>query len=285
MEDTESTSFFGEVLDWIVSSGLEIAIILVVIGFVRNFGDAFIKRSIRRTIKSERFESPLDEKKREDTIISIVITTFHVAIYVIGGLLIVQALGVAIGPMLAGLSVVGVALGFGAQSLVKDFVSGLFIIMENQYRVGDVIEIAGVSGVVEAITMRETILRNLDGHVHHIPNGLVEVATNMTMDFSNINLNVGVAYNSDIKKVEKVIDEVGVELSNDEEFSEDIIEAPHFVRVDNFGASEVEIKILGKVKPGKQWSIAGEFRQRLKKAFDKNKIEIPFPQVDVHSKK
>ena len=200
-------------------------------------------------------------------------------------MLIVQELGVDIGPLVAGASVIGVALGFGAQSLVKDFVSGLFIIMENQYRVGDVVDLAGESGTVQAITMRETILRNLDGHVVHIPNGSIEVARNMTMEFANIIMDLGVSYDSDITKVEKVINEVGEKMMEDEEWEALIIEQPKYQRVQNFGASEVVVRMKAKVSPGMQWRVAGELRKRIKVAFDKNKIEIPFPQRVVHQAK
>ncbi len=273
------------VYEWLKTSGLSIGIIILGISIIRRFGNLIIDRSVRKAISHDKFASPEDEEQREDTLISITRATVKVLLWVVGGMLIVQEFGIDIGPLVAGASVVGVAFGFGAQSLVKDFVSGLFIIMENQYRVGDVVTVAGESGTVQAITMRETILRNLDGHVIHIPNGLVEVAKNMTMEYSAININLGVGYDSDIKQVEKVINKVGVELANDKDWTKFIMEAPYFVRVNNFGASEVEIKVLGKVKAGKQWAVAGEFRKRIKLAFDKNSIEIPFPQRVIHTTK
>lgn len=281
----EELSLLESITQWLGSSGLKIALIVLVVYVVRKFGNLVVERAIKRTIKSDSFATPTDEKKREETLVSITTAALRVALWVVAGMLIVQEFGIDIGPLIAGASVIGVALGFGAQSLVKDFVSGLFIILENQYRVGDVVTIAGVSGSVEAISVRETVLRDLDGNVHHVPNGSIDVATNKTMDFSRINLNIGVGYDTKIDKVEKIIDEVGVEMMSDEEWSDNIIEAPRFVRVNNFGPNEIELKILGKVKPGSQWSVAGEFRRRIKLAFDKNKIEIPFPQTVVHQAK
>lgn len=284
MEDfLNQLSDYGVPVDWLKTSGLSIFIIVIVIWLVRKFGNAVIRRAIRSAISQDNFASETDEKQREDTLISIVEATVRVVLWVVGGMLIVQEFGVDIGPLVAGASVIGVAIGFGAQSLVKDFVSGLFIIMENQYRVGDVVKLAGESGTVQAITMRETILRNIDGHVVHIPNGIIDVAKNMTMEYSAINMVVGVSYTSDIKKVEKVVNEVGRSLVKDAEWADYIIEEPKFLRVNNFGASEVEIKIMGKVKAGKQWAVAGEMRLRLKEAFDKHGIEIPFPQVVMHN--
>ena len=157
--------------------------------------------------------------------------------------------------------------------------------MENQYRVGDVVDLGGESGTVQAITMRETILRNLDGHVIHIPNGTIDVAKNMTMEFANVVMNIGVSYDTDIEKAAKIINEVGKELGEDDEWKERILEAPYYLRVQNFGASEVELRIMAKVDAGSQWAVAGELRKRIKIAFDKNKIEIPFPQRVIHQAK
>ncbi len=197
-------------------------------------------------------------------------------------MLILSSLGVNIGPLLAASSVIGVGIGFGAQDAIKDFIAGVFIILENQYRVGDVVEIAGVSGTVEAITIRETVLRNLEGELLHVPNGVVEVSKNMTMDYSNVVMDIGVGYDSDIDKVEKVINEVGTSLAEDADWKDKILEAPEYLRVQSFGASEVVVRVLGKVQPGKQWAVAGEMRKRIKASFDKNKIEIPFPQQVIH---
>ena len=206
-----------------------------------------------------------------------------VIVWSIAVLMILAQFNVDLGPLIASAGVAGLAIGFGAQSLVKDVVNGTFILLENQYRVGDVVEINNeVSGVVESFTMRVTVLRDLDGMKHYIPNGLIEIATNMTMEFAGINLNIGVGYNTDIEKLEKVINDVGKKLAEDAEWKEDILEAPQFLRVDNFGDSAIEVKITGKTIPMQQWGVTGELRKRLKIAFDKNGIEIPFPQRVIH---
>ncbi len=281
----EDPSTWESIIDWGKSSGVSVVVITFVIWLVRKFGNIVIRRSIRKAISADRFASPKDEQQREDTLISIVEATVRVILWVVGSMLIIQEFGVDIGPLVAGASVVGVAIGFGAQSLVKDFVSGLFIIMENQYRVGDVVSLAGESGTVQAITMRETILRNLDGDVIHIPNGTIAVAKNLTMEFSKVVMDIGVSYDTDIAKVEKVVNEVGESMMKDEKWAEHIIDQPRYQRVQNFGASEVEVRIISKVAPGQQWAIAGELRNRIKAAFDKNKIEIPFPQRVIHQAK
>lgn len=163
--------------------------------------------------------------------------------------------------------------------MVKDYLAGFFIIAENQYRVGDVLQVnRDVAGTVEHVSLRVTVLRDLEGMVHHIPNGNIEIATNMTMDYAQVDLNVGVGYESDIDHVEKVINAVGREMASDDKWKEVILEAPSMSRVEAFADSAITIKILCKTAPIHQWEIKGELLRRLKKAFDKEGIEIPFPQ-------
>ena len=185
-------------------------------------------------------------------------------------------------PILTATGVVGVALGFGAQSLVKDVLAGLFIIMENQYRKGDVVKIADVSGVVEDISLRRTILRDLDGINHIVPNGEIRVASNFTKQWSRANLNISVSYDTDLDKAMAVINRVGKELAEDPQWASAILTPPKAIRVDKLGDSGIEIKILGDTKPIRQWDVMGELRLRLKKEFDKEGIEIPWPHTKVY---
>lgn len=193
--------------------------------------------------------------------------------------------GVDIGPLIAGAGVIGIAIGFGGQYLIKDLISGLFIILENQYRIGDTVTIAGHSGKVEDISLRVTVLRDLDGVVHHIPHGEITSVSNMTKGISKINLNLGVGYDTDLNKLKELINKIGKELAEDNEFKDLIEEAPKFLRVEDLADSAVVVKIVGQVEPGEQWSITGELRKRLKEACDMEGIEIPFPQVVVHQSK
>ena len=219
---------------------------------------------------------------REDTLISILNAILRFTLWIFGSMLVLAQLGVNIGPLIAGASVAGIAIGFGAQAVVKDFVSGIFIILENQYRVGDVITLAGITGTVEEITVRQTILRDAKATKHFVPNGQIGVTSNLTMDYSNLVLNIDIAYDADIDQVKKVIDKVGNELSRDRKFKELIIETPKFLRVQEFGAHSVIVRIIGKMKPGSQWQVAGEMRLRLKQAFDQQGIEIPYQQLVIH---
>jgi moderate conductance mechanosensitive channel len=220
--------------------------------------------------------------KRSDTLISVIVTTLQIAIIFILFLMILSELGTNITAILTGAGVLGIAIGFGAQSLVKDVIAGLFIIMENQYRKGDVVKIAGTSGVVEEINLRRTILRDLDGIAHVIPNGEIRVASNFTKVWSRVNLNISVSYGTDLDKAMEVINEVGKELASDPKWAPDILTPPKVLRVDNLGSSGIDIKILGETKPIRQWDVMGELRLRLKRAFDREGIEIPWPHTKVY---
>jgi len=158
----------------------------------------------------------------------------------------------------------------------------MFIIVENQYRTGDVVCFDSTCGLVESITLRMTTLRDLDGTVHHVPHGEVKKVSNLSKYYARVNLTIGVSYNADLEKVIATVNAVGKELAEDEVWKDMIITPPKFLRVENFADSAVEIKILGDTKPMKQWDVAGELRMRLKLAFDREGIEIPFPQRVVH---
>lgn len=273
--------FASEVSPWLASSGLKIAVILTVALVVRKFGHFFVEKGVRKMIDTDRL-SPEAEAKRENTLIRIINGTLSLLVVLVALMTILQEMGVAIGPLLAAAGVAGLALGFGGQYLIRDIISGLFIILENQYRVGDVACFDGTCGLVEDITLRMTTLRDLDGTVHHVPHGEIKKVSNLTKYYSRVNLDVGVSYNSDLEHVIRVVNKVGEELANDPAWKEAILKAPQFERVDDFADSAIVIKILGDTRPIKQWAVAGELRKRLKLAFDKEGIEIPFPQRVIH---
>ena len=264
---------------WVLSHGVKIAVILVIAYLAFRFAGIFIERIVRKAIVSNHFLTPEAEKKREDTIIAVFNGLVRALIWVFVILMIISELGVNIGPLLAGAGIFGLAIGFGSQSLVKDFVSGLFIILENQYRVGDIVRIGDIRGEVENINLRITVLRDVDGTVHHIPNGEIKIASNLSKVFARINLKIGIAYDTDLEKLIDVVNQVGREMAEDTEWKNSVNEAPKFVRIDDFADSAIIIKIAGEVKPSKQWGVLGELRKRIKIAFDKEGIEIPFPQV------
>lgn len=268
-------------LDWVVQSGPKILIISVV-AFVAYF---VIRRIIKRLVVVlvvKQDDDDLGEKQREQTLIQIFTMAAKILIGLIALLMIVSEFGIRIAPLLASAGVVGLALGFGGQYLIKDLISGLFIIMENQYRINDYVEIADKEGKVERITLRMTTLRDLDGDTHHVPHGEITTVTNLSKSFSRINLDIGIGYGSDLEQVESVVNEVGRQFAADEAWSDQLLSEPKFLRVNELGDSAVVIKVVGETKPSEQWAVTGELRKRLYNAFNENNIEIPFPQRVMH---
>jgi len=265
-------------IPWLLSQGIKIIGIIIIAYLVRRFSKVFIEKAIRTAVVANHYLSKEAEKKREDTLIRIFSGGIGIVILVIALMMVLQEIGIAIGPILAAAGIAGLAFGFGGQYLIRDIISGIFIILENQYRVGDVACFDGTCGLVEDISMRMTTLRDLDGTVHHVPHGEIKKVSNLTKHFARVNLNVGVAYSSDLEKVIEVVNQVGQELAVDPQWKDFVIKPPQFLRVDDFAESAIIIKILGETKPIKQWDVTGELRKRLKIAFDKEGIEIPFPQ-------
>lgn len=277
--------FNNNVLPWLLSHGLRIAGITVGVFVAKRIGAMFIEKIVRRAVISDHFLTKEAERKRENTLIRVFSNAFIIILWTLATLMVISEFGVNIGPLIAGLGIAGLAFGFGGQYLIRDVIAGLFIIFENQFRVGDVACLDGTCGLVEDITLRMTILRDLDGTVHHIPNGEVKKSSNLSKFFARVNLDIGVSYDAPLEKVISVVNRVGNDLANDPHWKEFIKKPPQFLRVEDFADSAVVIKILGETEPLKQWDVTGELRKRLKIAFDKEGIEIPFPQRVVHMKK
>lgn len=180
----------------------------------------------------------------------------------------------ALAPLFASAGIIGVALGFGAQSLVKDFLSGVFIISENQFRVGDVIEIEGFGGTVERIGVRSTVIRDADGNVHYFPNGMVQHVINKTMGYSMARFTLSVAPDANVDEIAKIINKIGLALTKEDDWKDKILEAPHFVSVGEFNATSVNIIVTGKVQPSDQWSVVAEMRRRLLEKFEEGGITM-----------
>ena len=270
---------------WLLDHGVKILIIIVCAWLLNRILRKIIDDSVHFAVITDSSETEIGKKKREDTLVRIFTGAVKISIIAIASIMILSEVGLEIGPILAGAGIVGLAVGFGGQYLIKDLFSGLFIILENQYRVGDVVNFDGTGGVVEDISLRKTTLRDLDGTVHHISHGSINRVANLTKTFSRVNFNIRVSYSSDLEHVIAVVNRTGIELAEDPNWKEFVIKAPQFLRVDDFADSAIIIKILGDTQPIKQWDVTGELRKRLKIAFDKEGIEIPFPQVVVHSAK
>lgn len=265
---------------WFLSHGVQIFFIIIGVWLLKKILKAAITKFEKKF--EQQGAVPSEREKRAKTLSGIINTTISITIYIGAGMMIIAEFGVAIGPLIAGAGVAGIAIGFGAQSLVKDMITGFFIIFENQIRIGDVVSIAGMAGIVEAINLRTTRLRDLEGRVHIIPNGTIAVATNFTREWSRALVEIGVAYKEDVDYVISVLQEVGDELCHDPDFKEIILEPMTVLGLDSFGDSSVNIRMFFKTAPIKQWDVAREFRKRVKKAFDEKGIEIPFPHRTIY---
>ncbi len=274
--------YSAQFLPWLLTSGLKILIIIIASYILKRLLQTFIKKAVVIAAVHDGVSSKEAEKKREDTLVQVLITTIRIVILLTACLMILPELGVQIGPILAGAGIVGLAFGFGGQYLIRDIISGLFIILENQYRIGDMVRFNDLGGIVEDITLRKTTLRDLDGTVHHIPHGEIKTVSNLSKNFARVNLNIGISYHSNLEHVISVVNKTGCELSEDALWKDKIIKTPQFLRVDEFADSAIIIKILGETEPLMQWEVTGELRKRLVIAFNKENIEIPFPQRVIH---
>jgi small conductance mechanosensitive channel len=273
----------GVIINWIVFPLLRIALIIAGAWVLVRAIKPFLERLEPIVVRARAIdEDEAEAQKRADTLTEVVWHIARVAIWIVVLLMILGQFGLQIGPMLAGVGIIGLAVGFGAQSLVKDVITGFFILLENHYRVGDVVQVAGVGGLVEDVNLRVTTLRDLQGRVHVIPNGQIDKLTNFTKEWSRALLDIGVAYKEDVDKVMTILKEIGEEMRKDPEFKDAIMEPLEMLGVEEFGDSQVTIRMFIKTQPIKQWEVAREFRRRVKKTFDEKGIEIPFPHQTIY---
>jgi len=267
--------------DWLASHGVRIVIIVALALIAHQIARRLIAKVVEKgTVRGKRrMQEGL--KQRVETLSSFLSQIAAVVIWVMAGFMILSELGVNIGPLLAGAGILGIAIGFGSQNLMRDILAGLFIITENQYHKGDWVMIAGISGTVEEVNIRRTILRDLDGVVHVVPNGEITAASNYTREYGRVNLDISVGYGEDLDHCIQVINKVGQELAEEEYWSKAILDTPHVLRVNNLGDSGIDIKVFGKTKRIRQWEVMGELRKRIKKTFDEEGIEIPWPHTKV----
>ena len=276
-------TFDDEFRDDAITAAIRVAVILVVAWLVIWLLQRLLNPVIRVAIGERMKSEPADEvAARIETLSHVIYRTALFVVVVLAGMMLLAEAGLSVAPLIAGVGLVGLAVGFGAQSLVKDVINGLFILIDNQYSKGDVVTLAGLIGIVEDINLRRTVLRDLDGTVHFVPHSNVGVASNWTMEYSRINLNVGVAYESNLDHVIEVINRVGKELAEDPDHAHKFRAPPQVLRVDDFGDSAIDIKIVGDTIPLEQWALMGELRLRLKRAFDEEGIVFPYPQRTLH---
>lgn len=281
---------FGEsILSWMQTDyhALHIVMILVTVWFVHRFGAKIVSKVLAKTIRADLYPTKTDRDKRVKTLESLARAIMGVGAYIIGAMLLLGEINPDYATaMFASAGLITVAIGFGAKNLINDFISGIFIISENQYRVGDYVEIAEVMGTVEAVTVRTTILRDLDGNVHHVPNGAIVVTTNKTIGFSNLNENIVLAQGTDLGLVEHLVNHAGQQMVVDPEFKSKVQEAPSFAGLNGYAQGGIVIKVSGKVAPGEKYAVKSGFYRLLYKAFDKHNIEtISSPQPAGPAKK
>ena len=266
----------------IMNRAITAVIILVVTYFLLKVIRRVVRKLITTRIPKLREEPPEQLASRSETLSGAVTSALSGVVWAIAGMMILSELGVNIGPLLASLGLASLALGFAAQGIIRDYLHGFYILMEDWYRVGEVTIIAGIGGLVEDISLRRTVLRDLDGVWHNIPNSKVELSSNVTRDMARINLNVSVGYGENLDRVIEVINEVGIDLKADPAFGPDLLTTPKVEGVDNLGDSGIEIKILGDTKPMTHWGLTRELRKRLKDRFDIEGIEIPWPHTKLY---
>lgn len=270
--------------DTIILTSIRILAVLA-LGWIAGVTiENILKKLEKNLIKKGQMEGepPSESAKRAETLVRLVRQAVYLIIWITIGLVILQEIGVEIGPILAGAGILGLAIGFGAQNLVRDVISGFFIILENQVRVGDVVIINGTGGLVDKVNFRTLVLRDVAGVVHVFPNGSINTLSNMTQEWSAYVFEIGVAYKENTDRVISVMKDVLNELQEDETYGSLIIEPPEIMGVDKFADSAVVIKGRIKTRPIRQWMVGREYLRRLKIAFDENNIEIPFPHRTIY---
>jgi small-conductance mechanosensitive channel len=257
-----------------------IAVVALIAWLVLRFGTDRVARTVlsRRTadaVDPNTLLARVELERRVRTIQRLALRSCGVVLSIIAVLMALDVLELNIVPAIAGLGVAGIAVGLGAQSLVRDWLAGIFVVLENQYSQGDVVRIAGVSGVVEDFSLRRTVLRDLDGTVHTVPNGQIVVASNLTRTWARVNLDIPVTYGTDIEAATAVINEVGHQLYEDPDWGPRMLEAPTVMHVNELGDLGVSLKVLGQVRAAEQSAVSGELRKRLLDAFSARGIEVP----------
>ncbi|MFC0876819.1 mechanosensitive ion channel family protein [Saccharicrinis sp. FJH2] len=290
MDKLFTSDFWEKVIstlsNWVITElpSIVILIVLLIISlkvmafFITKLRDILAKRALNQTPDEPNTEA----EKRLNTLMGILRKGASVIIWAVFIMIFLKKINIDIGPILAGAGILGLAVGFGAQELVRDFLSGFFILLENQIRTGDVAILNGTGGLVEKIELRTITLRDMSGVVHVFQNGKINSLSNMTKEWSAMVFDIGVAYKEDLNQVMKIMKEVAEDLKNDKEFEDKILEPMEIFGLDSFGDSALVVKGRIKTKPIQQWTVGREYRKRLKEAFDTHNIEIPFPHQTIY---
>jgi small-conductance mechanosensitive channel len=281
----ENTNIFsGDLIQNLKENWIDIAIILgIFIVFVIII--SVIRRRLRRIFERKIPEERMLIKKRTLTLNSVISNLLMVVAFIAAALIIAGELGISVTPLLAGAGVAGIVIGFGAQSLIKDLINGVFILLEQWYQVDDVVTIGETTGTVERFNLRTTVIRDLEGTVHYIPNGEISVLGNRTNMWSRAVISIGVHYDENTDRVVDILEEIFDDIMADKKYKKTILEKPSILGdggVSELGDSAVVFKVICKVKAGEQWTIERQLKKRIKDRFDREGIEIPYPCTNVY---
>jgi len=272
-------TYWNNIEAWFLTNGIRAMLIIVATIVLLNV-IGIVTKKIQALL--ERRHPDTESKKRAGTLSSVLRWTLRVILIVVAFMMLLEQFGLSIGPALTAAGVAGVAIGFGAQHIVQDFLGGFFILLEDQVRVGDVVKINDQSGLVEQINLRMVVLRDYAGSVIYIRNGKIDVVINMTKDYSYAVFNISIAYREDVDQVATVLKGIDEELRRDPAFKDDILAPLEVAGLDSFGDSAIIIKARTMTRPTQQWRVGREFNRRMKKKFDELNIEIPFPHQTVY---
>ncbi|MFA5383234.1 MAG: mechanosensitive ion channel family protein [Eubacteriales bacterium] len=264
---------------WFLHSGLRILLVIAAAFIAERLINTALKR-LENVLTSQEYVQ--ENKKRVHTLLGILRKIIRVSAFVVAVIIILNEMGIDIRPIITAAGIGGLALGFGAQSLVKDVISGFFMLLENQIRIGDVVSLNGTSGEVISINLRTTVLRDLSGVIHIFPNGSITSVSNMTKDWSRYVIDLNVAYGEDIDRITGALKKVGEELYNDPEYKPLILAPLEVLGVDSFSPTGVVIKLMVTTLPLQQWKVGRELRKRIKNTFDESGIEMQYPQASFY---
>ncbi len=300
-EHTDNNATLANLANWLIDRPLQIALVLLVAWLTAKLARHLIIRSIPRFVNPrkqaaeklsqygvpmpESFTGKATDSRRRARVTSIAraaASTVTVVVWVIAVVLVLSIVDIKIGPLVAGAGIVSVALGFGAQSLVKDCIAGIFMLLEDQYGIGDIVDVGEATGTIESIALRTTVLRSADGTVWHVPNGVIERVGNMSQQWSVAVLDVDVAYDADIDVASAAVLAAAIEVCESEDYQDQVLEAPKLLGVEAIGANAVTLRLTTKVKPGAQFRLQRALREHVKLAFDTAGIKSPAPQFTVN---
>jgi len=273
---------FNFELSTIVTGAVQVLIIVAVTWILLWLVKKAVRKLINARIPQIREESEEQLSSRSETLASVVNRVISFITWFIAFMMILTVFGINVAPIIAAIGLAGLAVGFAAQNIIRDYFHGFFIIMEDWFRVGEVATCSGQTGVVESMGLRLTVLRDLNGTMHVIPNSKIDQTSNMAREWARINLDISVGYNENLDRVFQVVNDVCTKFKEDSEWSEHMLTTPEVVRVNNLGDSGIEIKVMGDTKPMQQWALMGELRKRIKERFDEEGIEIPWPHTKVY---